>query len=171
MTWEVGGPPAHCARHGHCQHDRSGRRRSRPGADSSPCPVSLSSAIRRPFRLSADQVKRLHGYYATCEPPWAGDSDYGPDSTNAEDLTLGPRESRQGTPTRNSVRQRHRIGPAPRRGGPSWTQFLRAQAGGLLACDFFTVETVGLTRLYVLFVVEVQRRRAHLASIGPAQSP
>jgi hypothetical protein len=37
--------------------------------------------------------------------------------------------------------------PAPRRGGPSWTQFLRAQAGGLPATGFFTVDTVGLTRL------------------------
>jgi putative transposase len=63
------------------------------------------------------------------------------------------------------ILRRHRIGPAPRRGGPSWTQFLRTQAGGLLACDFFTVETVGLTRLYVLFVVEVQRRHVHLAGI------
>jgi putative transposase len=57
------------------------------------------------------------------------------------------------------------LGPAPRRGGPSWTQFLQAQARGLLAFDFFTVETVALTRLYVLFVVEVQRRRVHLAGI------
>ena len=44
---------------------------------------------------------------------------------------------------------RHRLGPALRRGGPTWTQFLRAQAGGVLACDFLTVETIGLARLYV----------------------
>jgi putative transposase len=63
------------------------------------------------------------------------------------------------------ILRRHGLGPAPRRGGPSWTQFLRAQARGLLAVDFFTVETVGLTRLYVLFVVEVQRRVVHLVGI------
>src|ERR1700704_1650992 len=63
------------------------------------------------------------------------------------------------------VLRRHRLGPAPRRGGPSWSAFLRAQAGGMLACDFLTVETVGLTRLYVLFVVELDRRRVHLAGI------
>jgi putative transposase len=63
------------------------------------------------------------------------------------------------------ILRRHRIGPAPRRGGPSWTQFLRTQASGLLTTDFFTVETVGLTRLYVLFVIEVQRRAVHLVGI------
>jgi hypothetical protein len=47
------------------------------------------------------------------------------------------------------VLRRRGVGPAPRRGGPTWTQFLRTQASGLLATDFFTVETVGLTRLYV----------------------
>ena len=63
------------------------------------------------------------------------------------------------------ILRRHRLGPAPRRGGPSWTAFLRAQAGGMLACDFLTVETIGLTRLYILFVIELNRRRVHLAAI------
>jgi putative transposase len=63
------------------------------------------------------------------------------------------------------ILRRHRLGPAPRRSGPGWTTFLRTQAAGMLACDFFTVETVGLTRLYVLFVVELERRRVHLAGV------
>ncbi|MGZ4542562.1 MAG: integrase core domain-containing protein [Mycobacteriaceae bacterium] len=58
------------------------------------------------------------------------------------------------------------MGPAPRRpGGPTWVAFLRAQAAGTLACDFLTVETLRLTRLYVLFVIEVDRRQVHLAGI------
>jgi hypothetical protein len=69
--------------------------------------------------------------------------------------TLGVRIS--ATSVRRILRW-HRLGPAPRRGGPSWTQFLRTQASGLLATHFLTVETVGLTRLYVLFVIEVHQR-------------
>jgi putative transposase len=64
-----------------------------------------------------------------------------------------------------TILRRHRLGPAPRRGGPSWTRFLRAQAAGALACDFLTVETIGLTRLYVFFLIELERRRVHLAGV------
>jgi putative transposase len=64
-----------------------------------------------------------------------------------------------------TILRRHQLGPAPRRRGPSWIQFLRAQAAGTLACDFLTVETIGMTRLYVLFVIEVDHRRVHLAGI------
>jgi len=53
--------------------------------------------------------------------------------------------------------------PAPRRSGPSWRKFLRQQAASMLACDFFTVETVALRRYYVLFFIELGSRRVHLA--------
>jgi len=55
------------------------------------------------------------------------------------------------------------LGPAPRRLGPSWRDFLRAQAASIVACDFFTVETALLRRYYVLFFIELQSRRVHLA--------
>jgi hypothetical protein len=57
----------------------------------------------------------------------------------------------------------NQLGPAPRRSGPSWRQFLRRQAASMLACDFFTVETLSLRRFYVLFFIELESRRVHLA--------
>jgi putative transposase len=57
------------------------------------------------------------------------------------------------------------LGSAPRRSGPTWSEFLRAQAHGILACDFFTVETVFLKTLYVLFFIELGSRRVHLAGV------
>jgi transposase InsO family protein len=53
--------------------------------------------------------------------------------------------------------------PAPRRAGPSWRDFLRQQGATILACDFFTVETISLRRYYVLFFIELESRRVHLA--------
>jgi putative transposase len=57
------------------------------------------------------------------------------------------------------------IDPAPRRAGPTWKQFLTAQARGILAIDFVHVDTVLLRRIYVLIVIEHGTRRVHLAGI------
>ena len=57
------------------------------------------------------------------------------------------------------------IDPAPRRKGPTWKQFLTAQARGILAADFVHVDTVSLRRLYALIVIEHGTRRVHLAGI------
>ena len=57
------------------------------------------------------------------------------------------------------------IDPAPRRTGPTWKQFLTAQARGILAVDFVHVDTVLLRRIYALVVIEHGTRRAHLAGI------
>ena len=57
------------------------------------------------------------------------------------------------------------IDPAPRRAGPTWRQFLHAQAAGILAVDFLHVDTVLLTRLYVLVFIEHGTRRMHLGGV------
>ena len=57
------------------------------------------------------------------------------------------------------------IDPAPRRSGPTWRQFLHAQAAGILAVDFLHVDTVLLRRLYVLVFIEHGTRRMHLGGL------
>jgi transposase len=64
-----------------------------------------------------------------------------------------------------TVLRRHGLPPCPRRDGPSWSEFLRSQAKGVLATDFFTVDTVFLRRYYVLFVIEVQSRVVHFLGV------
>jgi putative transposase len=76
-------------------------------------------------------------------------------------LRLGVQVS--ATAIRTTLR-RHGLDPAPRR-APTWRAFLRQQAAGIIACDFFTVDTVWLQRLYVLFFIELDTRRVHLAGV------
>jgi len=57
------------------------------------------------------------------------------------------------------------ISPAPRRAGPTWRQFLHAQAAGIVAVDFLHVDTVLLKRLYVLVFIEHGTRRMHLGGV------
>jgi transposase InsO family protein len=77
------------------------------------------------------------------------------------ELKLGVRV---GATSVRRVLRRHGLGPPPRR-GPTWTEFLRAQAKGIFTTDFFTVDTVLFKRLYVLFALEHATRRAHLLGI------
>jgi putative transposase len=107
----------------------------------------------RPPLLPAcrDLVLRL----ATENPGW------GYQRIRGELLKLGHQAS--ATAIRSLLR-RHGIPPAPRRAGLSWRAFLRAHAAGVLACDFFTVETLRLQTLFVLFfIIEVQTRRVFVA--------
>jgi putative transposase len=61
--------------------------------------------------------------------------------------------------------RRHGLDPAPRRMATSWPAFLHQQAAGIVACDFFTVDTVWLRRLYVLFFIELDTRHVYLGGV------
>jgi putative transposase len=75
------------------------------------------------------------------------------------------------------ILKKHGIDPAPRRSGPSWSQFLRSQAEAIIACDFFTVGLLDGTKTHVLAVIEHggrhcsrgRRARSVRASYGPRQ--
>ena len=112
---------------------------------------------RRPGRPStAPAIRKLVIRMATDNPAW------GHRRVQGELVRLGHRIAAS---TVWQILHAAGIDPAPRRTGPTWKQFLTAQARGILAADFVHVDTVLLRRLYVLIVIEHGTRRVHLAGI------
>jgi hypothetical protein len=64
-----------------------------------------------------------------------------------------------------AILNRHGIDPSPRRWRTSWNEFLRAQAAPVRATDFFTVDTIVLKRLGVLFFIELDTQRVYVTGI------
>jgi putative transposase len=112
---------------------------------------------RQTGRPPLDQdVQQLIIRMAEENPTW------GYQRIRGELLRLGVQVS--ATAIRTTLR-RYRLDPALRRAATSWQAFLRRQAAGIVACDFFTVDTIWLRRLYVLFFIEHKTRRVHLAGV------
>ena len=112
-------------------------------------------AGRRPGRPSVSEVIRelvLRLARETHAGATSGSSVSSPVSTCASRPRRSPRSLREAG-----------LSPAAARARLCWREFLRAHAESMIACDFFTVETLWLGRLYVLFFVELGTRRVHLA--------
>jgi putative transposase len=70
-----------------------------------------------------------------------------------------------GAPTVLTILHSAGIDPSTRQAGPSWTEFLQAQAHAILACDLFHLDTITLHRLYAFFAIEHATRRVHILGV------
>lgn len=89
---------------------------------------------------------------------------WGYDKIQGELLKLG---YKLGSTSVRNVLKRYRISPAPQRSTGSWPSFLGHYKDQILACDFFTVETIWFKTIYVLFFIELGTRQIHLAGCTP----
>ncbi|MEV1286115.1 IS3 family transposase [Micromonospora sp. NPDC049679] len=143
----------------------------------------VTGGARGVGRAVAERLLRWH--QDLVRKRWACPSRHGRPSVTAEIRNLALRLAREnstwgyrrihgelrrlgyrvGASTVWAILKRAGIDPAPKRSAVTWRQFLRSQARGVLAVDFFSVDTVSLRRLYVLFAIEVGSRRVHVLGV------
>ena len=112
---------------------------------------------RRPGRPRVDdEVTALVVRLAAENPRW------GYRRIQGELIKLGVRLAAS---TIARIMKDHGLRPSPRRNGPTWRAFLRTQAAHIIATDFFSVDTLLLQRLYVLFFIELGRRRVWITGV------
>jgi hypothetical protein len=108
----------------------------------------------------ADEIQALIVRLATENPRWG--------YQRIKGELAGPDYQASASSVRRVLRA-HGVGPAPRRASTTWSAFIGQQASAIVACDFFTVDSVWLTRYHVLFFIEVEARRVHL--LGTTTNP